>query len=162
MTPEPVRRYLLQGLAATPIVLERLLREATPADYDRRPDPERFTLREALCHLAEWESLWLERVRRTCTEACPLLPNADPDAAAEAGDYGNADPTEQRRRFREGRAALLAYLESRAPAEWDRTCEHSEWGRMTLSDLVALILGHDGYHLRQTAEWLDAREGLGR
>ncbi len=41
------RDYLPQGLAATPVVVERRMLAASPDRYDRRPDPERFTLREA-------------------------------------------------------------------------------------------------------------------
>ena len=41
MLPTGARGYLLHGLAATPVVVDRLLRDAVPKVYDRRPDPER-------------------------------------------------------------------------------------------------------------------------
>jgi hypothetical protein len=156
MLPEATHRYLLHGLAATPIVIDRLLLAATPADYDRRPDPERFTLREVIAHLADWEPVWHQRLQRVRTEEQPMLPGYDESQWAIDHDYAHAAVPEQMARFREGRARLLAFLRDLSPEDWDRTGQHSQWGRVTLADLAVLVLGHDGYHLRQIADWLDA------
>lgn len=156
MLPEAGREYLLQGLAATPVVVDRLLRDATPEGYDRRPDPERFTLREALCHLAEWEEVWQGRFRALCEEAHPTLPNRDPDEAAERNDYAHAEVASQLERFREGRRQLVMQLRELSPEQWQRTGTHAKWGDLTVEALATLVLGHDGYHLRQIVEWLDA------
>src|SRR5689334_15273409 len=110
MLPDQARGYLLHGLGATPVVVDRLLREATPDDYDRRPDPERFTLREVLAHLADWEPIWLERLRKLRTESQPALPSYDEGQLAIDHDYAHADVNEQQARFRDGRAALLRFL----------------------------------------------------
>jgi len=40
------------------------------------------------------------------------------------------------------------------PEEWGRTGQHALWGSLSLAQLSMLILGHDGYHTRQIAEWL--------
>ncbi len=44
MIDQTLRQLMRHGLTATPVVLDRLLGGAKP-DWDRRPDPERFTLR---------------------------------------------------------------------------------------------------------------------
>jgi uncharacterized damage-inducible protein DinB len=157
MVPEHVRRYLLHGLAGTPIVVDRLMAAATPADLDRRPDPERFTLREVMAHLADWEPIWQERLERVRSEESPALPSIDEGQMAIDRDYARSNPTEQQTRFRDGRATLLRLLHDLAPEEWDRTGRHSAWGTLTTAEIAALILGHDGYHLRQIAEWLESR-----
>ena len=36
---------------------------------DRKPDPERFTIREVVAHMADWEGVWLERARRVVVAA---------------------------------------------------------------------------------------------
>jgi hypothetical protein len=128
MPPDPVRRYLLHGLAATPVVIDRLLRDAAPGDYDRRPDPERFTLREVLAHLADWEPIWLERLEKIRSEARPALPSYDEGQLAIDRDYAHADPARQRACFREGRTRLLQFLEELASDDWERTGRHSQWG----------------------------------
>jgi uncharacterized damage-inducible protein DinB len=154
MPPDPVRSYLLHGLAATPVVIDRLLRDAAPGDYDRRPDPERFTLREVLAHLADWEPIWLARLEKIRAEAQPALPSYDEGRPAIDRDYAHADPARQQARFCEGRARLLHFLEELAPDDWERTGRHSQWGDLSVLALAVLVLGHDGYHMRQIAEWL--------
>jgi uncharacterized damage-inducible protein DinB len=162
MLPEHSRRYLLHGLAATPVVVDRLMQEATAADFDHRPDPERFTLREVLAHLADWDPIWLERLTRIRTEDRPDLPSIDESQRCLDGDYAHADVAERQAAFREARGRLLVSLRALPPDDWDRWGQHSEWGSMSVSQLATLILGHDGYHLRQIAEWLsygDTRVG---
>src|SRR5262249_2629111 len=121
-----------------------------------RPDPERFTLREVVAHLADWESIWLERLEKIRTESNPTLPSRDEGQLAIEHDYAHADPAERLARFREGRARTLQHPQPLAPQEWARTGQHTEWGALNVATLATLILGHDGYHLGQTVDWLDA------
>jgi uncharacterized damage-inducible protein DinB len=155
MLPDVTRRYLLHGLSATPIAVDRMLRQATPADWDHRPDPERFTLREVIAHLSDWEPVWQERIQAIRTQDRPTLEGYDESQWAIDHDYAHAMPEEQQARFRESRAQLLRLLENVSPEEWERTGIHTQWGAMSLESVVVLILGHDGYHLRQITEWLN-------
>src|SRR5437879_4197786 len=61
MLPVFARKYVLAGLTGSPDVLEALLKDVGPNDpaWDKRPDPERFTIREVLAHLADWEGIFL-------------------------------------------------------------------------------------------------------
>jgi uncharacterized damage-inducible protein DinB len=155
MLPNAAGKYLLDGLAATPVVVDRLLAAAPEADYDRRPDPERFTTREMMAHLADWEPIWLERLTLIRDTDNPPLPNRDPDEWAARNSYGTADVAEQQARFRAGREKLLALLTALTPEQWERRGTHSAWGPLSMEELAVLVLGHDGYHLRQLAEWLE-------
>lgn len=154
MLPAPARHYLLQGLAATPVVVDRLLATAGPVDFDHRPDPERFSTREMLAHLADWEPIWLERFTRVVREEFPQLVGIDPDDVAAQNRYSEQDPAEAAARFRSGREQLLAFLQDLPEADWNRPGCHSQWGDFTAAQLATLVLGHDGYHTRQLAEWL--------
>jgi uncharacterized damage-inducible protein DinB len=155
MLPKAAGKYLLDGLAATPVVVDRLLAAAPGADYDRRPDPQRFTTREMMAHLADWEPIWLERFTLIRDTENPPLPNRDPDEWAARNGYETADVTEQQARFRVGREKLLALLTALTPEQWERRGTHSAWGPLSMEELAVLVLGHDGYHLRQLAEWLE-------
>jgi uncharacterized damage-inducible protein DinB len=155
MLPEGARRYLLHGLSATPVTVDRLLRAAAPEDWDRRPDPERFTLREVIAHLADWEPVWQERIQAIRTHDRPTLQSYDESQWAIDHDYAHAVPVEQQTRFRESRARLLHVLQDLSPEEWERAGIHTQWGPLSLEAMAVLILGHDGYHLRQIAEWLN-------
>lgn len=154
MLPEKATYYLLQGLESAPIVIEKMLADSAPVDWDRRPDPQRFSLREVICHLADWEPIWLERIRRMAEEDHPSLPGYDEGQLALDHDYVHADPQEQLSRFREGRKSLVAFLRHLPTESWSRRAHHSEWKELDISQLATLILGHDGYHTKQIAEWL--------
>jgi uncharacterized damage-inducible protein DinB len=123
--------------------------------WDRRVDPERFTLREILAHLADWESVWMERLERMHAEQEPILPDIDEGKLTKQNDYPNADVSNSLQRFRQGRTNLLQALERLEPSEWSRTAYHETRGSLNVQDLAMIILGHDGYHLRQVAEWIE-------
>jgi uncharacterized damage-inducible protein DinB len=152
--PEKTRYYLLEGLSAAPTVMAHLLRGATDAELDRRPDPARFTLREVIAHLADWDPIWLERLTDMRDRDRPPIKGYDEGQLALDHDYARADAGEQLALFRERRERLLAFFKELRPEQWDRQGVHSEYGLMSISDWAAQILGHDGYHLRQSAEWL--------
>jgi uncharacterized damage-inducible protein DinB len=154
MLPDKARSYLLHGLSATPLVIDRLLKDATEAEFDRRPDPDRFTIREAMAHLADWEGVWMERISKMATEENPHLQGYDEGQWAIDNDYAHLDVHEQQARFREGRARLLAYLRDLPSDQWQRSGLHTEVGPVTIASLAVLVLGHDGYHTKQISEWL--------
>ena len=155
MLPEKARFYLMMGLESAPVVIERMLRTADSVDWDRRPDPERFSLREVLSHLADWEPIWLERIRRMAEEDNPTLPGYDEGQLAIDHDYAHADPWEQFARFTTGRSNLVNYLRNLPAESWSRPGFHLEWSELNISFMAVLILGHDGYHTKQVAEWAD-------
>jgi hypothetical protein len=163
MLPPFARKYVLIALSGTPDVLDGFLK-ALPSDdprWDFRPDPERFTLREMIAHLADWNPIFQERVTRICAEEAPVLPDRDEGQIAVDRDYAHSDPQASLSRFRAGRAQLLAYLQSLEPEQWERTgsymADHPRGsGAITVEDWAVQVVAHDGYHTQQTAQWLAA------
>ncbi len=151
------RKYLLHALEGTPDVLEALLQNAD--NWDFTPDAERFTLREIVAHLADWEPVCLERFTRMRDEDEPQLPNWDENAMAIEHDYAHAEPQEQLRLFRERRAATLELLRALPEDAWGRIGHREIFGTITIEGQVALMLGHDGYHTQQVAQWLRQSAG---
>ncbi len=152
-----VMKYVLTGLAATPAVLDRLLGSLGSADlaWDVRPDPERFSLREMIAHLADWEPIFLNRCMRTRDEDNPILEDIDEGQLAVDHDYAHSDPLLSLARFREGRAKLSMMLGALPDDGWARGAIRYDLP-VNISDIVLMILGHDGYHTKQTIEWLSA------
>src|SRR5205807_3137623 len=109
MMPPAVHKYLIVSLGGTPEVAERLLKEV-PADdprWDFRPDPARFTLREVVAHLADWEPIHLERIRRMLEEENPVLPDVDEEKTAVDNDYAHSDPHGSLEWIRGGRQKIV-------------------------------------------------------
>ena len=158
MLPERVYRYLLIDLESAPDVLGRMLQTVTnPAVYDFRPDPERFTLREVVAHLADWDKVFLGRMTQTRDAENPTLQGIDEGQVAMDNDYDHLDPAESLARHKENRAALVAFLRTLTPEQWKRTGSHTELGLITLTAQAILVGAHDGYHRQQVVEWLERK-----
>lgn len=153
MLADKIVRYVLLSLEGEPDVYARLLMGVTDTEADRRPDPARFTLREALAHVAEWEDVFLQRMTATRDTDTPLLQGYDEGQWAIDHNYAHADVPMQLALFRQRRVRNVAFLRALAPDQWARTGRHTEVGPITLEEQMLLMLAHDGYHARQFAEW---------
>src|SRR6516165_9275868 len=67
--PEPTATRLKTQLDCLPIILAGVSEEA----INRRPDPEKWSPRENLAHLARYHEIFLERIERIRKEDCPAL-----------------------------------------------------------------------------------------
>ena len=160
MMPAIVRNYIVTSLSGTPDVAERLLKDIHSDDprWDIRPDPERFTLREIVAHLADWEPIHLERLQRIRAEENPLLPDVDEAVLAAENDYAHSDPHGSLEWLRGGREKLVKELESLIPEEWTLPGQRERVGPVTVEVLAVFVAAHDGYHLRQIAQWIAIAE----
>lgn len=153
MLPEKVLSYLMVALEGAPDLFDVLLRGMTDEEADRRPDPDRFTIREALAHLAEWEDVFRERLVLTRDQPDPVLQGYDEGQWALDHDYAHSDWREQARLYRERRSEMVRLLRALTPDQWDRVGQHTEAGPITLAEQAVLISAHDSYHLQQIARW---------
>ena len=151
----------MTALAGTTDVLDGLLGLVGPhgAPCDWRPDADRFTLREVLAHLVDYEAVWMERIRRTREEDRPELMSVDRERLAVDSDYAHSDTAVSRTAFRQRRAALVEYLKGLSPEDWQRV---GYWagpsgGPLTLEEQAGFVGIHDGYHLQQAAQWVALR-----
>lgn len=152
--PETVVSYLIGGIEATPAILSALLkgRDRTDPIWDDRPDPNRFTLREVLAHLADWDPIFLERVNRTLSEDHPFLASVDEGAICAERNYDLQDPLANLDRMRQSRPQLVAALRDIPEDAWERTAIREFVGDLDLLQLTSMILSHDSYHIKQVAE----------
>ena len=160
MMPDGVRNYVVAALAGTPDVVERLLAglHADDPRWDFRPDPDRFTLREVVAHLADWEPIHLERIRRMQDEENPVMPNIDEEKMAIENDYAHSDPHGSLEWLRGGRVKIAERLKALGGSEWTRPGYREGVGPVTIEVLTTFVVAHDGYHTRQIAQWLSRAE----
>lgn len=151
MPAKYVANYVISGLEAAPDAQTLLCERVT--DWDAKPlGEDRFSVRESLAHLADWEPIWLMRAQRTLAEDVPNLPGIDEGEMAVRNDYASSDPRESLRRYREGRKDLVAFFRGLSEEDWHRKFVRDEVGEVTLFELASMVLGHDGYHFRHTME----------
>ncbi len=124
--------------------------------WDKRPDAERFSLREVVAHLVDWEPVWLDRVIRFVTEDHPFLPSVDEELLVIENAYESMPGSESLARYAAGRQALVSYLRAVPEQAWDRSASREFVGDLTLYQQVAMVLSHDGYHMAQIVTWFRA------
>ena len=161
--PAAVRSYVVGALSNAPLLMKHLLGEFSSSDpiWDLRPHRDRFSLREMIAHVADWNDIYIERLECSRDEDRPLLPDKDEGKIAEERDYGHSDPVRNLERFASTRHKLIRVVESLPFEAWDRIATREGVGELSIGDQIALISAHDAYHVRQALDYLEsARKGV--
>ncbi len=147
-------RDLVDRLAAFPGELERLL-DGYPVDALRRPASDGgWSVLENLCHLRDWEQVFLDRARVIVESERPELPAYD-DALWEIEHrYGEQDPDATLKRFAELRRELVEVLAGLDADGWQREGLHALRGPIDLRWLAGYLVDHDRGHLSQIGDAL--------
>ena len=139
-------------LGKTPQLLETLLGDLPGELLEWKPKPDRWSISEALAHLAALEPVYAERVRRIMAEDSPRLAKYDLDGAKARQEYSRGSADENLEHFTRLRRASLALLAGLPPSACVRIAIHSELGTITLAHLLNEWANHDLGHLRQVEE----------
>jgi uncharacterized damage-inducible protein DinB len=145
--PSKTREHVLTGLSATPRVLGLLSGPLNPeSPVWELSLPGRFTLRQTMAHLADWEDVFLKRAQATLKGEAAV---DDPDSSklAEQKRYSSLDPHDSVRRYAQARYRLLQFFRGLSAGDWDKLSVHPRHGTMTMEVQAVHVLGHDGYHL---------------
>jgi hypothetical protein len=147
--------YLLPGLKSGPLTVARIVRSIPERLYDHKTDPDRFSLREAVCHLADWEQIHLARMQAGLTQEDAPVHGIDEGARAEELGYATWNVEEQLSHFASERQKTIDFLKGLSPDQWKTTVVHSEKGRLTLYDQANVLLAHDTYHIDHLSQYLE-------
>lgn len=154
------KEELLPGVSVleqSPIIIEKILYEATPDELHWKPAPDRWSISEVLAHLVEVETVFRKRAQLMVEKDSPALESYDQNAAYAAGKYSSGRAQEHLRQFCHERDLSISWLRYVPAKALPRTAQHSELGRITLSDLLHEWAFHDLGHIRQIAELYRAR-----
>ena len=155
MLPEMHRKMLIDDLEGNVLLFENLAQQAIDTgDLDRRPDPERFSLREIFAHVADFDPIFLGRITDARDKDNPALLGSDPGQMAIDHGYSHTTPNVAVEWLRVSRPDLTTALRALTDEQWQRTADHKVFGPMTIETLALAVLIHDSYHLRQIAEWI--------
>lgn len=147
--------YLIQGLRLSPIAIARLLGAIPVGQYDLAREAGRFTPREVIAHLADWEPILRGRIERGVEQPGAAIETYDESARAVEQNYAGSEVREATERFRVERERTAVVVEALAPSDFAKVVHHPERGALTVSDLCETILGHDVYHLEQLSAYLE-------
>jgi len=141
--------YIVIGLRKN-LEVYQMLAAAIPEDeLDKATGPGRFTVREALAHWADWESVHLNRLEAALAFDLAPVPNLSEGDRAEEQGYAKWTVKQCLDMFRRDRDRLIDFLEERNDFDIRRRFVHSKFGTLTMADYAGHILGHDAYHVEQ-------------
>jgi len=145
------KERLLWNLKSLPNELDDLLRDLDEQTLRWRPIPNKWSIKEIMCHLRDMERLaYLSRYRRMLTEDNPLLPNVDQDRLALESDYINQDAKAALEEFKRLRWETVQTLAAAPLEAWSRGGVHEIDGPISVEQLVIReIKGNDMNHLVQ-------------
>lgn len=143
--------YLVRALEMTPRLVENELRRGS-ADWDIRPNPDRFSMREVVAHLADWEPIMLTRIKTGVDSPGATINAYDEGQMALENNYAATDPMEQLRAWKADRAKSVDYISKLTDDDFAKLVVHPERGHMLVGDVAHMLVSHDIYHVEQLAE----------
>ncbi len=143
-------RQPLEILAETSLRLEGLLAGVPDAKLRARPQPEKWSVLEQVAHLSDVEIVIGFRTRFVlgAPEGAPIVA-FDQDRWQQTFRYNEGELAPTLAAFAAARENNLRLYRSLDETAWNKYGIHSERGKETVRDIVALNAGHDVNHLRQ-------------
>ena len=117
-----------------------------------RPVTGRWSTLEVVCHVADCEQFFADRMKRTVAMDRPLLLGADGFRYPEPLRYQDHDLEQELDLVALTRRQMARTLKLVAADAWQRTAVHSETGLVTLRQLLLHAVNHLRHHLRFVAE----------
>ena len=134
----------------------KLLREAvagmTREQLLARPVAGKWSTLELIAHLADFEPVYGDRMKRILAEDEPTLFGGDPDKFAAKLAYHERDLETELSLIECVRKQMAVILRTVPEADFQRVGRHSEAGPLTLRTFLERITGHIPHHLPFIAE----------
>src|SRR5262245_13939614 len=141
--PEPTATRLKTQLDCLTVILAGISEES----LNRRPNPEKWSARENLAHLARYHQMFMERIERIRQEDRPVLPRYAAEEDPKWPEWSALPVSEVLTRLKTLRAQMLALVQKLSDAELSRIAIHSRLGEMTLIQWLEFFLLHEAHHL---------------
>ena len=138
---------LIEAYAEGPTALRDAVNRAPEVIWDATPIAGSWSIRQVVCHLADAEIIYADRMKRVLAEEEPTLFEADPNDFVPSLHFRKRDLQTEVRVIEAIRVHMLPILQSCAEDDFLRIGVHSLDGPMTLSTLLQRITGHIPHHV---------------
>jgi hypothetical protein len=142
--------FFTTRFSANAEAIERMLKDIDEDCAKWKPEPEKWSILEVVCHLVDEERLdFRARIDSTLHKPGEQWPPIDPHAWVEAHGYSGRDIREQQLLFLAERYKSIEWLNALKSPDWDAAYEHPKLGTITAGSLLGSWLAHDYLHLCQ-------------
>ncbi|MBI3866767.1 MAG: DinB family protein [Planctomycetia bacterium] len=147
---------LIEQYRSGPAALRAATAGMTREQLAARPVAGKWSTLEVLCHLADFEPIYADRMKRVLAEDNPHLPSGDPDLFQARLAYSSRDAAEELAVIESVRSQMARILKTLPEADFLRTGKHSMDGPLALYVLLERITIHIPHHLELIREKLKA------
>jgi hypothetical protein len=138
---------LIDAYAAGPETLRAAVAGMSREQALARPVPGKWSTLEVVCHIADFEPILADRMKRVIAFERPPLLAADENQFAATLAYHQRDLAEELSLIDTTRRQMTRILRSLPAEAFARVGLHSERGPKTLSELLATAANHIPHHL---------------
>jgi uncharacterized damage-inducible protein DinB len=138
----------IQEYLTGPKLLQDAIAEMSKGQLDARPVPGKWSTREVVCHIADFEPIYSDRMKRVIAEHEPTMLGGDPDLFAARLAYSIRDAEEELATIDVTRSQMARILKTLKAEDFQRKGLHSEDGPLTLETLLKRITGHIPHHIK--------------
>jgi len=139
---------LINEYLAGPKALRDAVRGLTREQLLARPVAGKWSTLEVVCHLADFDPIIADRMKRVIAEERPALLGADENRFAAALHYHERDLEEELTILEKTRSQMARILRKLPDAALERVGVHNERGPRTLEQLLQSATAHIPHHVK--------------
>jgi hypothetical protein len=139
---------LIEQYLAGPGLLRRAVAGMTKDQLLARPVPGKWSTQEVVCHLADYEPIYADRMKRVIALEGPELLQGDPGLFAARLAYDRRDVGEELALIELTRKQMARVLRALTPEDFQRRGLHSRDGALTLENLLERVAAHVPHHVQ--------------
>ena len=139
---------LIGDYLSGPKMLAQAIAGMSDHQVNAAPVPGKWSTRQVVCHLAGFEPVYVDRMKRVIAEDKPTIFGGDPNLFAARLAYDQRDLNEDLRLVAAARGHMGPILRSLKPDDFQRVGLHSVEGLMTLQTLLERITNHIPHHVK--------------
>jgi hypothetical protein len=143
---------MIEEYLAGPDILRKAVAAMTQDQLLARPVPGKWSTLEVVCHIADFEIVYADRIKRVIAEDEPTLFGGNPDLFTARLAYHNRDLEDELRLIELVRKQVAGILDALKESDFQRHGIHSEYGPLTLETILQRVTGHIPHHVRFVEE----------
>ncbi|MCY3798083.1 MAG: DinB family protein [Chloroflexi bacterium] len=149
-TWQQARERQISAMRMTCEILGHILRNVSDERARAlRDGPDGWSIVEIVCHLRDFDDIFLSRARMMLERDHPPLPAYDHEAMAIERAYQAQSLDEAYGALNASRANFARFFETLTPEQWARGGLHPERDSFSMTDALMQVSAHDLDHLEQ-------------